>query len=97
MKKQEFMECQTCRVKPGSPELCTSCLHNRSLVEKLKNDLKITVRVFMTLLTIVTLALVVAPFIGSDRLHKRIYHEGFVDGQIHQNELWLQAKSLCNI
>lgn len=25
----EFMECDTCRAKPGSPRLCDGCLHNR--------------------------------------------------------------------
>ncbi len=29
----KFMECDACRVKPGTPELCASCLHNRSLIE----------------------------------------------------------------
>ncbi len=29
-----FMECDTCRKKPGSPELCKGCLHNRELINK---------------------------------------------------------------
>lgn len=33
--KCEFMECDTCRVKPGSPYLCNGCLHNRDLIQKL--------------------------------------------------------------
>ena len=28
--KEEFMECDTCRAKPGTPILCRGCLHNRS-------------------------------------------------------------------
>ena len=31
----QFWECATCRVKPGSPTLCDSCLHNRLVVSKL--------------------------------------------------------------
>ena len=29
----EFMECDTCRKKPGSPTLCEGCLHNRREME----------------------------------------------------------------
>lgn len=32
---EEFMECDTCRAKPGSPYLCRGCLHNRTLINKL--------------------------------------------------------------
>lgn len=28
----EFRECETCAAKPGTPILCESCLHNRSLI-----------------------------------------------------------------
>lgn len=28
----EFMECDTCRAKPGSPPLCRGCLHNRNVI-----------------------------------------------------------------
>lgn len=31
----KFLECDTCRSKSGSPELCKGCLHNRALIEKL--------------------------------------------------------------
>lgn len=31
----EFMECDTCRAKPGSPYLCQGCLHNRALIDRL--------------------------------------------------------------
>ncbi len=34
--ENEIMECDPCRKKPGSPILCTSCLHNRELVIELK-------------------------------------------------------------
>lgn len=33
--KPKFMECDTCRAKPGSPILCEGCLHNRRLIEEL--------------------------------------------------------------
>lgn len=32
----KFMECDSCREKPGSPILCKGCIHNRSLIEKLR-------------------------------------------------------------
>ena len=31
----EFMECDTCRAKPGSPALCAGCLHNRQAMSDL--------------------------------------------------------------
>lgn len=31
----DFLECDTCRAKAGSPTLCKGCLHNRDLVERL--------------------------------------------------------------
>jgi predicted HAD superfamily Cof-like phosphohydrolase len=33
--KPEFIECDACRSKPGSPSLCAGCLHNRSVIEHL--------------------------------------------------------------
>jgi hypothetical protein len=30
--KHAFIECDTCRAKPGSPTLCWGCLHNRQLI-----------------------------------------------------------------
>jgi hypothetical protein len=36
----EFMECDICRAKPGSPPLCVACLHNRTLIDSLKRALK---------------------------------------------------------
>ncbi len=35
-KNIEFMECDTCRAKPGSPILCGGCLHNRIVIDALK-------------------------------------------------------------
>lgn len=34
--KVGFMECEPCRNKPGSPQLCVSCLNNRALIETLE-------------------------------------------------------------
>lgn len=31
-----FMECDTCRSKPGTPPLCRGCLHNRFIIASLK-------------------------------------------------------------
>lgn len=31
----KFMECDSCRNKPGSPYLCIGCLHNRQAIESL--------------------------------------------------------------
>ncbi len=38
MESFQFIECETCKAKPGSPELCASCLNNRSVIDKLKNQ-----------------------------------------------------------
>ena len=35
----EFVECETCRAKPGSPILCHGCLSNRALIFNLKKEL----------------------------------------------------------
>lgn len=32
----DFMECDTCRAKPGTPVLCSGCLHNRAAIGNLK-------------------------------------------------------------
>lgn len=32
----EFMECASCRAQPGSPLLCESCIHNRSVIDSLR-------------------------------------------------------------
>lgn len=39
-KENQFMECDTCREKAGTPTLCYGCLHNRSLIEKLLNEVE---------------------------------------------------------
>lgn len=33
--RTEFVECAACAAKPGSPELCASCLHNRTAISEL--------------------------------------------------------------
>lgn len=35
---EEFLECDTCRAKPGTPVLCSGCLHNRSLIATLRQQ-----------------------------------------------------------
>ena len=37
MNRDLFQECDTCRAKPGSPELCHGCYHNRSVIDKLNS------------------------------------------------------------
>ena len=34
MKLPEFVECDTCRAKPGTPVLCRGCLTNRDSFHK---------------------------------------------------------------
>ena len=36
----EFMECDTCRAKPGCPVLCHGCLHNRAAINNLRKKRK---------------------------------------------------------
>lgn len=36
----EFMECDVCNAKPGMPDLCQPCLHNRWLIGVLKRELQ---------------------------------------------------------
>lgn len=31
-----FMECDTCRAKPGMPTLCSGCLHNRAIISNIQ-------------------------------------------------------------
>jgi len=38
-KKIEFMECDSCRKKPGSPPLCGGCLANRESINRLNKAL----------------------------------------------------------
>jgi hypothetical protein len=35
----EFLECDSCRAKPGNPVLCQGCLHNRRTIEELRSRL----------------------------------------------------------
>jgi len=35
----DFVECAACKVKPGSPILCASCLSNRGLIGKLRDEI----------------------------------------------------------
>lgn len=34
--RDEFVECDACTAKPGSPELCAGCLANRLTIQRLK-------------------------------------------------------------
>ena len=34
--KLEFVECDICNSKPGSPRLCSGCVHNRQVIEDLR-------------------------------------------------------------
>lgn len=36
----DFLECDTCAALPGTPPLCSGCLHNREVIEKLKKQVK---------------------------------------------------------
>jgi hypothetical protein len=38
--KGDFMECDVCRAKPGMPELCRGCLHNREVIGELRRKAK---------------------------------------------------------
>lgn len=39
-----FIECDTCRVKPGSPALCSSCYNNRRVIDDLTSKHKTFVK-----------------------------------------------------
>lgn len=47
----DFVECPTCSAKPGSPELCRSCLINRTTIERLATKLHEAVAPIPMLLT----------------------------------------------
>lgn len=34
--ENNFRECDSCAVKPGTPILCNGCIHNRALIGRLK-------------------------------------------------------------
>lgn len=36
----QFHECKVCDDKPGSPDLCESCLHNRTVIEQQAKEIK---------------------------------------------------------
>lgn len=36
--KTGFIECDTCRAKPGSPALCAGCLHNRRVISTFHHE-----------------------------------------------------------
>lgn len=38
MMMHDFIECDTCRSKPGSPVLCAGCLHNRTVIAALREQ-----------------------------------------------------------
>lgn len=40
MKDLEFHECEGCAKKPGTPILCSNCLHNREAIGKASNEIK---------------------------------------------------------
>lgn len=33
-----FVECDTCRAKPGTPLLCSGCVSNQNLIEQLRTN-----------------------------------------------------------
>lgn len=35
----DFVECDACRAKPGSPQLCTGCLANRATITAMRAKL----------------------------------------------------------
>lgn len=37
--RDEYCECDACASKPGAPELCAACLHNRTTINDLKRRL----------------------------------------------------------
>lgn len=39
LEELNFMECAACKEKPGSPQLCESCLNNRAVIYRLKRGL----------------------------------------------------------
>jgi hypothetical protein len=35
---KQFIECDTCKAKPGSPTLCAGCINNRRLIAHLQRE-----------------------------------------------------------
>lgn len=40
MEHKEFIECDTCKTKPGSPTLCMGCYSNRNLISQQAREIK---------------------------------------------------------
>ena len=38
--RRQFQECENCAAKPGMPQLCPACLHNREIVSDLGSDVQ---------------------------------------------------------
>ena len=55
---RSFVECDTCRAKPGTPLLCAGCLQNRSTLGKLERHNAKLVAAFESVLSILRDALV---------------------------------------
>lgn len=36
----KFRECDACRGKPGSPQLCKPCLHNRAAINRMNEYIR---------------------------------------------------------
>lgn len=41
-----FTECATCAAKPGSPTLCSACLHNREAIHRLRRENQALTRLY---------------------------------------------------
>ena len=44
----EFSECATCAAKPGSPTLCSACLHNRATINRLRAENEVLTSVYVS-------------------------------------------------
>lgn len=43
-----FMECSVCKSKPGTPQLCESCLNNRAVISRFKEAFGILIEAVST-------------------------------------------------
>jgi hypothetical protein len=43
----EFVECESCAAKPGSPYLCRACLHNRATINQLRAEREELIKVYV--------------------------------------------------
>lgn len=41
----DFVECATCAAKPGSPDLCASCFHNRDVINRYAAICEVAIKV----------------------------------------------------